>query len=121
MSKGRFDVLDCPVDALTMNEALDWCVSACRDIGSTRILLTANALHLVNMQADPELRKACLAADLVTPDGMSIVWAGRALGYRFPERVPGVDLLEGLLNLSTQHELRIFILGAKREVLERFI
>jgi N-acetylglucosaminyldiphosphoundecaprenol N-acetyl-beta-D-mannosaminyltransferase len=114
-------ILDCPVDPLTMEEALDWCVEACRTGRRARILLTANASHLVAMRDDPALREAAGAADLVTADGMSLVWAGRLLGCPVPERVAGIDLMENLLRVAPQHGLRVFLLGAKAAVLERMV
>ncbi len=114
-------ILGCNVDAVTMASALDWCLETCRTGGRARILLTANASHLVQVQDDPALRHACDAADLVTADGMSLVWASRLLGTALPERVAGVDLLEELLALAPQHRLRIFLLGAKQEVLSRLV
>jgi N-acetylglucosaminyldiphosphoundecaprenol N-acetyl-beta-D-mannosaminyltransferase len=114
-------ILGCRVDALTMDAALDWCLEACRTRGPARIVLTANASHLVAMQDDPALRDAALAADLVTADGMSIVWAGRLLGARLPERVAGIDLMTGLLERAPRHGLRVFLLGARPEMLSRFV
>ena len=114
-------ILDCPVDPLTMEQALDWCVEACRTGRRARVLLTANASHLVAMRDDPALREAAGAADLVTADGMSLVWAGRFLGHAVPERVAGIDLMENLLRVAPRHGLRVFLLGAKPAVLERMV
>ncbi len=106
---------------MTMAEVLAWCLETCRAARSGRILLTANASHVVDMQADPALRQACHAADLIVADGMSLVWASRLLGRPVPERVPGIDLLSGLLRLAPQHGLRVFLLGAKPEALAHFV
>ena len=115
-------ILDCAVDPLTMEQALDWCLETCRAGGRrARILLTANASHLVGMQDDPALRQAARTADLVTADGMSLVWAGRFLGCAVPERVTGIDLLANLLRLAPRHGLRVFLLGAKPAVLARLV
>lgn len=114
-------VAGCAVAPLTMEQALDWCLEACRTGHRARIVLTANASHLVAMQDDPELRRAADAADLVTADGMSLVWAGRLLGHAVPERVAGIDLMSNLLRHAPRQGLRVFLLGAKPEVLERFV
>lgn len=115
-------ILGCTVHAVTMEQALAWCIAACRDEGGRpRIVLTANASHLVEVQDNPALRAACAAADLVVPDGMSLVWAGRFLGHAMPERVAGIDLLSELLRAAPRRGLRIFLLGARPEVLARFV
>jgi N-acetylglucosaminyldiphosphoundecaprenol N-acetyl-beta-D-mannosaminyltransferase len=117
---GALRILGCRIHRVTMEEARTWCLEACRVHGRTRILLTANASHLVAMQDDPALRQAAEAADLVTADGMSVVWASRLLGYPLPERVTGIDLLARLLEAAPREGLRVFLLGATPEVLERF-
>ncbi|MFC7476521.1 WecB/TagA/CpsF family glycosyltransferase [Dankookia sp. GCM10030260] len=114
-------ILDCPVDPMTMPEALDWCLETGRTSQRARILLTANASHLVALQDDAGLRQAAAAADCVVADGMSLVWASRLLGCPVPERVAGIDLLQALLRDAPTHGLRVFLLGAKPEVLERFV
>lgn len=114
-------ILDCAVHPVTMQEALDWCLDTCRSAPRARIVLTANASHLVELQDHPGLRSAAAAADLVTADGMSLVWASRFLGAPLPERVTGIDMLSNLLRLAPQHGLRIFLLGTKPEVLARFV
>lgn len=118
-------ILGCDVDAVTMDQALSWCLEACRvpghAPGRARILLTANASHLVMLQDDPAFRAACEAADLVTADGVSLVWASRMLGRPVPERVTGIDLFARLLACAPQQGLRIFLLGATPAVLERLV
>jgi N-acetylglucosaminyldiphosphoundecaprenol N-acetyl-beta-D-mannosaminyltransferase len=53
---------------------------------------------------------------MVVADGMSVVWALRAAGLAVPERVAGVDLLSRLLEAGAEHGLRVYFLGARREV-----
>ena len=114
-------ILGCGIDPLRQDEVLHWCFETCRGDHRARILLTANASHLVAMQDDDGLREAARAADLVTPDGMSLVWAGRLLGGEIPERVAGIDLLEALLRGAPAKGLRVFLLGAKPAVMQRFV
>jgi N-acetylglucosaminyldiphosphoundecaprenol N-acetyl-beta-D-mannosaminyltransferase len=68
------------------------------------------------MRHDPELALACGAAHLTVADGMSVVWALRASGQPVPERVAGVDLMARLLAAAEKHRLRVYFLGARREV-----
>jgi N-acetylglucosaminyldiphosphoundecaprenol N-acetyl-beta-D-mannosaminyltransferase len=114
-------LLDCGIDPMSQQEVLHWCLATARSSPRARILLTANASHLVALQDDPALRQAAEAADLVTPDGMSLVWAARLLGARMPERVTGIDLLEALLERAPEQGLRVFLLGAKPAVIEAFV
>ena len=76
-----------------------------------------NAAKLVAFQRDPELRRIVEACELVTADGQPVVWASRLLGDPLPERVAGIDLMYELFALAEQRGFRVFILGAKTEVL----
>jgi len=52
---------------------------------------------------------------------MSVVWALRGSGQPAPERVAGVDLMARLLAVAAEHRLRVYFLGAKKEVLSRLV
>jgi N-acetylglucosaminyldiphosphoundecaprenol N-acetyl-beta-D-mannosaminyltransferase len=78
-----------------------------------------NAAKLVAMQCDPELRRIVEGCELVSADGQAVVWASRMLGDPLPERVAGIDLMQELFALAERRGLRVFVLGAKAEVLER--
>lgn len=78
-----------------------------------------NAAKLVSMQDDPRLRQVVERCELVTADGQAVVWASRLLGDPLPERVAGIDLFQELLALAERRGLRVFVLGAKPDVLDR--
>ncbi len=78
-----------------------------------------NAAKLVAIQQDPELRRIVEACELVTADGQPVVWASRLLGDPLPERVAGIDLMYELLALAERRGFRVFILGAKADVLHQ--
>lgn len=113
----RLRVLDCPLDAVDMDEAVERCEEA---IASGRYLqqVSVNAAKLVAMAADPELREMVLDSDLITADGQSVVWASRLLGSPLPERVAGIDLMERLLAAADRNGYRVYVLGARRDVLD---
>lgn len=80
--------------------------------GATRQVVTLNVEMLYRAQHDPALRSLINQADLVVPDGHGVVWAGRRLGYRIPERVTGIDLIQALAACAGRQEWRVFLLGA---------
>ncbi len=47
------------------------------------------------------------------------MWASRLLGDPLPERVAGIDLMQELFALAERRGFRVFILGAKADVLEQ--
>jgi N-acetylglucosaminyldiphosphoundecaprenol N-acetyl-beta-D-mannosaminyltransferase len=75
-----------------------------------------NAAKIVNMRSNPALRESVLASDAIYADGMSVVWASRFLGRPLPERIAGIDLMHGILEAGAERGLRVYCLGAKRDV-----
>lgn len=112
----KAELLGLSFDAVTMETAVARCVELCWAPRASHTVITANASHLCMMRRNPELALACRAADLTVADGMSVVWALRASGQPAPGRVAGVDLMTRLLAAAGQHQLRVYFLGASREV-----
>lgn len=75
-----------------------------------------NAANVVAARDDPSYARDLAAADVVSADGQSVVWAARALGHSVPERVTGIDLMERLLSEAARRRWRVFLLGAKPDV-----
>ncbi len=80
-----------------------------------------NAAKIVAMRDDRRLEKIVADCELVSADGQSVVWASRVLGDPLPTRVAGIDLMQELLALAERRTYRIFILGAKHDVLARAV
>lgn len=122
-SQERVEVFDCPIDSTTMARAVERCVSWCGEDRSApaRSIITVNAAILVGMRTNAGLRRACLAGDMILPDGVPVVWASRLLRRPLRSRVAGVDLMENLLEESSRGGLRVFFLGAKEEVVLKLV
>jgi len=112
----RAELMGCPFDRVTLVEAVDRAVAWCRGERRARTVVTMNAAQLVAMRADPELARACRAADLVVADGVPVLWAARLAGAALPGRVAGVDLMPRLLEAAARRALPVFFLGARAEV-----
>lgn len=110
-------IAGCPVDAMTLHETVDRVIGLMRE-GGSHSQFSLNAVKVVEAQRDPELREAIARATIVNADGMSVVWAARALGIRLPERVAGIDLLTELLVAMEREGLSPYFLGARATVIE---
>jgi N-acetylglucosaminyldiphosphoundecaprenol N-acetyl-beta-D-mannosaminyltransferase len=114
----RVELLGCPLDEVTMEEALARCEDAIAARDGYFQHMSVNAAKLVALHEDRELRTAIEACGLVTADGQSVVWASRLLGGSVPERVAGIDLMQRLCAAADEKGYRIYVLGARREVLD---
>jgi len=81
--------------------------------GIPAYVVTPNAQHIVLLAREPRLREIYNKAALVTPDGVSLLLAARALGSKFPERVSGSDLFPALCRSAAGSGLRVFLLGGR--------
>ena len=55
----------------------------------------------------------------IIPDGIGLIKAGKILNYDFKERIPGVEIAEELLKYANQYKKKVYLFGAKEEVLEK--
>ena len=81
--------------------------------------MVVNVDKLVKASRDPELRGIINDCALVNVDGMPVVWASRLLGKPLKERVAGVDLFEALMRRAGEKGWRVFLLGAREEVVSK--
>jgi N-acetylglucosaminyldiphosphoundecaprenol N-acetyl-beta-D-mannosaminyltransferase len=76
-------------------------------------VVTPNAQHLVLLERDEHFREIYSHANLVLPDGFSLLLAARLVGKRLKERVTGVDVFKALCGRAAEIGLRIFLLGGQ--------
>jgi N-acetylglucosaminyldiphosphoundecaprenol N-acetyl-beta-D-mannosaminyltransferase len=115
MQRKKIEIFSIPVDALTMQQTLEYigdCIRHKRQIHHTVV----NAGKIVMMQDDPQLFESVVKADLINADGQGVIWAARLLGKKLPERVTGIDLMDNLVKFAHENKYKIFLLGAKEEV-----
>lgn len=109
--KDSVKILGLRVDRVSTDEALA-AIGGFIAARTPHHVVTADASMVVHARQDPDLRAIVDGADLVTPDGAGILWAGRLLGTPIPHKVSGVDLVADLCRLSPTTGHRIFFFGA---------
>lgn len=114
----RIQMMGCWVDNLTMEETLGT-VEDFIHSGRPHQHVVVNVDKIVKASRDPVLRNIINGCDLINADGMPVVWASRLLGKPLKERVTGVDLFESLMERSAEKGWRVFLLGAREEVVSR--
>ncbi len=120
---GAFQIAGIRVDNLSEEEtiaAIDGLISQ----SGSHYLTVVNAAKVVAANRDERLRRVLEDANLVTADGMSVVWASRLLGEPLKERVTGIDLFARLIAKASERGLSVYFLGASdasvRGTVERF-
>jgi len=108
-------MMGCRIDNLSMEETLVRIEEFIRS-GQPHQHVVVNVDKLVKASRDPDLRRIVNDCALVNADGMPVVWASRLLGKPLKERVAGIDLFEALMRRAGEKGWRVFLLGAREEV-----
>lgn len=106
----RTHILGIGFDEVTMEEALarlGFFVTA----GKPHLVITANPEMVMMARGDQLLAEIMERADLVVADGIGVVWASHLVKQPFPQRIPGIELAEGLLQRAAQEGWKVFLLG----------
>jgi N-acetylglucosaminyldiphosphoundecaprenol N-acetyl-beta-D-mannosaminyltransferase len=116
-----FEVVGTRFHACTHDSAVDqmerW-VSAGR---TPHYVCVSNVYDVRLAHRSQGIRSALGGADLVVPDGMPIVWAGRLLGHRVPGRVDGATLMRRALEVSAERGRTHFMYGGTQGLLDRLV
>ncbi|MBW4619785.1 MAG: WecB/TagA/CpsF family glycosyltransferase [Cyanosarcina radialis HA8281-LM2] len=118
----KIEVISTQVTALSFNAQIrmiyQWAIA-----GESRVVCVADAHMLIrayrnlrhwNYKFGDVLRQA----DMVTPDGMPIVWMMRRLGRPRQERVAGMEIFRELCRRSQGH-IKVFFVGSEDEILRK--
>ncbi len=110
-----YELFGIPINALSMADTLKMVDEAVRE--RSRLLIgVVNAAKAVNVGRNAELREAMSRCDITLADGIAVVWGLRVLGQKLPERIPGIDLMQAMLEEGNERKYRVYLFGAKEEV-----
>lgn len=118
MRSNKIEILGCYIDEVDNKSAL----KKAEDLilkGVPAHVITLNAEIAYAASDDDELKDIINQADLVTPDGIGIVWAARRKGHDLKERVTGIEMVYNLCRLAQEKGYKVFMLGAAPGVAEK--
>lgn len=114
--ENRYRIFNTYVDNLTMGETIkkvEKIISI--KVPTQHVVINASKINL--MLSNPELTQIVNNCNIINADGASILWANKIInGFRLKERVAGIDLFLELVNLANNKEYKIFLFGAREEV-----
>lgn len=85
----------------------------------SRYVCVATVNNVMEAWDSPEFKSVTNEADLVTPDGMPLVWGLKLLGYRNASRVYGPDLTPIVLRKAMENRIPVGFYGSSPAVLSR--
>jgi N-acetylglucosaminyldiphosphoundecaprenol N-acetyl-beta-D-mannosaminyltransferase len=123
MSSETTAILGIPIATMTSEEVVQKTFELIEQRQRPHYLATVNVDFLNNTHRcfslnphHPDLLRALRDADIVTADGMPLVWLSKHLGTPFPERVAGADLFPRLIEAAAERQKAVFFLGGSEEV-----
>ncbi|MGB7414908.1 MAG: WecB/TagA/CpsF family glycosyltransferase [Thermosynechococcaceae cyanobacterium] len=104
--------------ALPFTEQIDilmqWAVNR-----RSQAVCVANTHMLIEAYRNPVFSTVLRSADMVTPDGMPLVWMMKLMGALNQDRVAGMDIFRALCKTAPQQKVSIFLLGSQSDILNR--
>jgi N-acetylglucosaminyldiphosphoundecaprenol N-acetyl-beta-D-mannosaminyltransferase len=88
--------------------------------GESKYVCLSNVHMVMQGWDDPNFRQIINTADLITTDGVPLVWCLRALGVRSAVRVYGPDLTLHVCAAAAQQQLAIGLYGGTAQSLKEF-
>ena len=114
----KLNVLGIGVDTFDMRGATNYLLDALSKDGMTKVY-TPNSEILLHAYKNEDYKDVLNRAELVTADGIGVVYASKILGSSLPERVSGFDLANEILRESAPLQKSIYLFGSKPGVAEK--
>jgi N-acetylglucosaminyldiphosphoundecaprenol N-acetyl-beta-D-mannosaminyltransferase len=114
------DILGVKINAQTFPDATAALLRWAGDTGK-RYVSTCPVYTLMMCRERPDVHEAVNNADMVTADGMPIVWLQRRLGIPCAERVYGPDVLLALCEATAHTNIRHYFWGGLPGVPEALV
>lgn len=115
----RIEFLGCPVDNVTMAEAIAR-VEQFIDSGEPHQIVPINAAKLWRLERDARLNQIVRSASLIIAE-KAVVLGSRVVGSPLKAHVGGIMLIKALLPVAAERGYRVYFFGAKPEVVEQMV
>ncbi|MFT4414727.1 WecB/TagA/CpsF family glycosyltransferase [Fredinandcohnia humi] len=86
-----------------------------------KFVVTANPEIIVNALKRNKYDSIIRNANYVIADGIGIIFAAKLLKKNLPTHVPGIELMEDLLNRAVDLKLNVYLLGSTEPILHRAV
>ena len=113
----KVNILGVNVDKITYDEAVDKIYRMLNEKGNHAVF-TPNSEIILKAYKDEAFCDILNSADLLTADGIGVVYASRIVKNPVPERVAGYDMACGIIEKIAESGHRLYLFGGKPGVAE---
>ncbi len=110
-------ILGVNIDIVTLDEAEEKVWSFLKD-DKKHMVFTPNSEMIMIARQDQVLRNVLNSGELITADGIGVVYASRIQGKPLKERVAGFDLAKGIVAKLPQQKYSLYLLGGAPGIAE---
>jgi len=97
------------------------CIKAWALAGNSHVVFAANVHMLMEAHDSPDFKKILNQADMITPDGMPLVWILCLKGVKNQTRVYGPTLMLHVLEMAAEEQIPVGFYGANDQTLQKLI
>lgn len=113
----KVNILGVNVDKVTKDEAVETVMSMMND-GGHHAVFTPNSEIILMAYRDTEICAQLNSADLLTADGIGVVYASKILKNPIAQRAAGYDIACGVIDRIAESGHRLYLFGGKPGVAE---
>lgn len=114
----KVNILGVHIDKVNIEEAVDR-IFEMLDERRPHSVFTPNSEIILNAYKDKEFAEILNNADLLTADGIGVVYASKILGNPIKERAAGFDIACGVIDRISETGHRLYLLGGRPGVAEK--
>jgi N-acetylglucosaminyldiphosphoundecaprenol N-acetyl-beta-D-mannosaminyltransferase len=114
------EILGVRVDATSYERATEQII-AWAEAGLSHYVSLCTVNQIMQARDSPPYAEVMRQADLVTSDGMPLVWLLRWMGVPNASRVYGPDLMPLVLHAAARHRVPVGFYGGSKDVLDRLV
>lgn len=117
MNIPKVNIFGVPISKLGFKDTVNMLVKAVESRKPHQVI-TANPIMVMAAQENNSYMAMMQKADIIVPDGAGVVWAAGYVGNPVQERVPGIEIMQELLNIAEARGWKVYLLGASPEVIQ---
>ena len=111
-----FSVLNIPISISDLEIACD-VITFWAENKKRKVIFACSMNDLMQSRKIEQVKKSLINADLVTPDGMPLVWLGQKIYHKKVSRVYGPELMNKILARTEGKPIRHFFYGGDKKTL----
>lgn len=105
------------IDNISFEEAIDKIKEYLKG-DRTKVIYTPNTEIIMAAKDDENLKRLINSGNMVTADGIGLIYAGKIKNKPIKERVTGYDLSMAILDIANQDKYGLYLLGGRPGVSE---